>query len=281
MFARKLNQSIKPTHVYKLKNNTNELVTRPQDILSIFSEFYSELLSKPSSSIPPSALSWLDNIPFPTLSSSQTDLLNAPCTDEEILQIIKSFKKGSAPGPGGFSSFYYKQFHQLLIPKLTKLFNKILKRDHFPDEMLLANMSLIPKPNKDHTLPQNYRPISVINNDLKIFSRLLANRLATIIPYQSGFIPGRQITDLRLVTTIIQDANIKSHPVLLLSLDIKAFDSVTWKYLDLVLQKYGFNGAFIHAFHALYNNPATRIKLPGCNSNFFKIGKGTRQGCSL
>lgn len=179
-------------------------------------------------------------------------------------------------------------FTQLLIPTLTKLYNNILKGDFFPEEMLLANMSLIPKPNKDHKLTQNYRPISVINNDLKIFSRLLANRLAAIIPslispYQSGFIPGRQITDnIRLVTNLIQDANIKSQPVLLLSLDLnKAFDSLTWRYLDLILQKYGFKGEFIQAFHALYDNPSTRVKLPGCNSDFFKVGRGTRQGCPL
>lgn len=51
MFARKLNQSVKPIHVYKPKNNANQLVPHPQDILSIFSKFYSEFLSKPSSSI--------------------------------------------------------------------------------------------------------------------------------------------------------------------------------------------------------------------------------------
>lgn len=42
--------------------------------------------------------------------------------------------------------------------------------------MLLANMSLFPKPQKDHALPQNYRPISVINNDLNFFIFYLYNR---------------------------------------------------------------------------------------------------------
>ena len=288
MFARKLNQTIKPTHVYKLKNSSNQLITHPQEILSIFKNFYSDLLSAPNSTIPLSSINWLDNLPFPKLTKTNIESLNAPCTEEELLQIIKSLKKNSAPGPDGFSSLYYKQYHQFLIPHLSKLFNNILKGDQFPEEMLLANMSLIPKPNKDHTLPQNYRPISVINNDLKIFSRLLANRLSAIIPtlispYQSGFIQGRQITDnIRLVTNIIQDANIHSQPLLMLSLDInKAFDSVSWTFLDIVLKKYGFQGEFVHAFHALYHNPATRIRLPGCNSEFFKLGRGTRQGCPM
>ena len=61
----------------------------------------------------------------------------------------------------------------------------------------LANLSLIPKPNKDHTLPQNFCPISVLNNDLKFLGRLLADRLEKVIPPlihadQTGFMPGRQ-----------------------------------------------------------------------------------------
>lgn len=81
--------------------------------------------------------------------------------------------------------------------------------------MLLANMSLLPKPHKDHSLPQKNLPISAIN-DLKIFGCLLADRIAGVItplvhPHQTGFIPGRLITDnIRLITNIIQDSNLHS-----------------------------------------------------------------------
>lgn len=98
-------------------------------------------------------MSWLEKIPFPKLTQTQIEALNAPCTEEEIHHIIKSLKKNSAPGPDGFTSFYYKQYQQLLTPNLAKLYNNILKGEQFPEEMLLANKSLIPKPNKDHTLP--------------------------------------------------------------------------------------------------------------------------------
>lgn len=152
-------------------------------------------------------------------------MLNDPCTDQEIINIIKSLKTSTAPGPDGFTTSYYKKFAIILAPRLVKLSNHILMGGQFPEEMLLANLSLIPKPSKDHTLPQNFRPISVLNNDLKIFSKLLANRLVTVITSlihidQTGFIPGRQITDIRLVTNIIQDANLFSRPLCLLSLDI-------------------------------------------------------------
>lgn len=70
--------------------------------------------------------------------------------------------------------------------------------------------------------------------------------------------------------------------VLLLSLDLnKAFDSVLWPYLFSVLQQMGFKDEFLHAIQALYYQPKTRIKLPGCNSDFFTLGRGIRQGCPL
>lgn len=154
--------------------------------------------------------------------------------------------------------------------------------------MLLANLSLIPKPFKDHSLPQNYRPILVLNNDLKNFGRLLSDRLATVITNlihidQTGFIPNRQIVDnIRLVTNIIQDANLYSRQLCLLSLDIhKAFDSVSWSYLNYLLPKYGISDKFPTGLQCIIPCPHTRIKIPGHNSEFFPLSRGTRQGCPL
>lgn len=96
-----------------------------------------------------------------------------------------------------------------ISPHLEKLFNHILKGYTSSEDMFMVNMSLIPKLNKDHSLPQNYCPISVINNYLKLFGRLLADRLSLIIPTlvspdQTDFIPTRQITfNIRLATYII------------------------------------------------------------------------------
>lgn len=288
LFARKLNQSTRPTHVYKLSSSTGHPTSHPKEVLRIFEQFYSSLLSPNPNHPSPADDAWFQDLHIPSLSASQVEKLNAPVTTSEVLNVIKSLRSGSAPGPDGFSAIYYKKFAPLLSPSLVQLFNWILQGGDFPEEMLLANMSLIPKPNKNHLLPQNYRPISVMNIDVKIFSRILADRLASIIstlisPFQSGFIPHRFITDnIRLATNIIQDSNLNSRKLFLLGLDIhKAFDSVSWKYLNSLLQRMGFRDEFLQGFSALYANPKTRIKIPGCNSEFFPIGRGTRQGCPL
>lgn len=202
--------------------------------MKLFLDFYKNLLSTSQSSPKQSSLDWLNNITLPTLSRDQIESLNAPCTDIEVSRIIGTLKISTAPGPDGYSTSYYKKFAPTITPHLTKLYNNILQGGQFPSEMLLANMSLLPKPNKDHSTPQNYRPISVIDNDLKIFGRILPDRLSAVIsplvdPDQTGFIPNRQITDnIRLTANIIQESNIHSKSTLLLSLDIhKAFDSVS------------------------------------------------------
>ncbi|PIO27147.1 hypothetical protein AB205_0027470, partial [Aquarana catesbeiana] len=126
--------------------------SHPKEVLQIFEQFYSSLLS-PNLNSPTSADdSWFQDINIPTLSTTQVEKLNAPITTSEVLKVIKSLKTGSAPGPDGFSAIYYKKFASLLSPGLAQLFNWILQGGNFPEEMLLANMSLIPKPNKSRFL---------------------------------------------------------------------------------------------------------------------------------
>lgn len=76
----------------------------------------------------------------------------------------------------------------------------MIKGDPIGIQLNMAYISAIPKPSKDAGLIGNYRPISLINNDLKILTKVLANRLASFIGLyvhkdQVGFIPGRQGPD--------------------------------------------------------------------------------------
>lgn len=156
-------------------------MTHPQDVLKIFTSFYKNIHSGTQTHPQSSSLEWLNNLHLPTLTEQQIKSLNEPCTDIEITNIIKTLKSSTAPGPDGFSTSYYKKICSPVGPQSHQIIYHFLLGGHFPDEMLLANLSLIPKPQKDHSLPQNIHPISVLNYDLKLFGRLLANRLASVI----------------------------------------------------------------------------------------------------
>ncbi|XP_040289824.1 meprin A subunit beta-like [Bufo bufo] len=136
---------------------------------------------------------------------------------------------------------------------------------YMPREMLEATIVTLPKPGKEPTIPQNFRPISFLNTDLKIYAKLLANRLAETIssliaPDQVGFVVGRQITDnSRRVLNLLDRVNKLRIPAVFLTLDAeKAFDRVNWSFAFSVLHKMGFPVATIKAIEALYKGPAAQ-----------------------
>ena len=84
------------------------------------------------------------------------------------------------------------------MPILLKLFQKIEEEETFPNSLYKATITLIPKPDKNNTKRENYRPISLTNIDAKILNRILANRIhqhiKKLIYYdQVGFILRMQV----------------------------------------------------------------------------------------
>ena len=83
------------------------------------------------------------------------------------------------------------------MPILLKLFQKLQRMEYFQTDFYEATVTLKPKPDKDNTKKENYRPISVMNTDTKILNKILANRIQQHIKKliyhdQVGFIPGMQ-----------------------------------------------------------------------------------------
>ena len=103
--------------------------------------------------------------------------------------------------------------------------------------------TLLPKPGKDPLYASNYRPITLLNCDYKIFSKVINNKLIPFLPKlihydQNGFIKGRSIGDnIRLIFDIIEYAKTKNVPGAVLSIDLyKAFDSLNWPFIFAALK---------------------------------------------
>lgn len=167
----------------------------------MFGEYYFSLCNLAPVSLPSSTLKdYLSSACLPRLPSLARCSLEAPISTEELNMVIKTVKSGKAPGPDGFTIQYYKNFFPLLSVHITKLYNALGQTTVLPPDALLAHISVILKEGKDPSECGSYRPISLLNVDPKLFTKLLPLCLKPLLSKlvhldQVGFIPSREARD--------------------------------------------------------------------------------------
>ena len=223
-----------------------------------------------------------DDIVFPSLSEEEREGIEGLISLDEVLHALKGMKNDKSPGSDGFISEFFKFFFQDLGDFIVRSINFGFEKGE------MSVIRDIPKEGKDKSRLKNWRPISLLNTVYKIASCCIAEIIKTVIDKlihedQKGFLKGRYIGEnIRLVYDTLLFAEKNHIPGLLLQADLeKAFDSVSWAFIDKCLSFFNFGNDIKRWISAFYTNIASCVSVNGKYSQWFKIYRGTRQGDPL
>jgi exonuclease III len=268
-------------------HHENRIVKDQHEIRQVIEDHFRNLLgSRPTTG--PEFFRTLNNVEK-SLSESQSNELMHPISIAEIEKTLLQCQKKKSPGPDGLTyEFYVKNFSSIGA-ELEKLFNIFLNNPStIPKNFTDGTIILIPKSKKIETV-NDLRPISLLNCDYKLFAKILANRITSILHHiigesQSACIKGQScIGNLKKLRNLMSSLHrSRRRKIALMSVDLeKAFDKVNLNYLWACLQKFGFPEALINVLKNVYREAFSNIVVNGHLTGEIKIEKSVRQGCPL
>ena len=182
---------------------------------------------------------------------------------------------------------FYQQFWEVVKNDLMDLFADFHQGTLDIRRLNYAVLTLVPK-EPDASTMKKFRPISLLNCSFKIFTKVLTNRLSSILDRlvssnQSAFIMGRYILE-SVVTAheVLHSVHSSKEKGLVLKLDYeKAFDKVDLDFLEELLKIRGFSPMWIRLIMSIVRNGSVGVKINQVEGPFFRTGKGLRQGDPL
>ena len=259
--------------------------TQNDDIIKQFVDFYTDLFT--DEEIDDDVCNFfLEDLPV--LDEFEKDVCDNPVTMDEILVSLKGMENSKSPGPDGLTKEFYFKFIDIFGPMLLKLYENIFYEDSLSESQKMSYITLICKDPVNHDNVKNYRPISLMNIDVKILSKLICNRMSVVTNNIIGIdqtcaLKGRSILDnAHLHRNVVDYCNQKNINCAFISLDQeKAFDKIVHKFLFKVLEKFNFGPKLIKWIKILYHDLNSCIIVNNFISQPVKISRSVKQGCSL
>jgi ribonuclease HI len=281
--------------IAKIKNTTklmsalkigDVLTTDPHLIAEHVVHFYQNLFCTNSIVLQDELV--VDEVIPSIIDDRVNDLLTLLPSSLEIKNAVFDLNKDGAPGPDGFGAFFFQTYWEIIHLDVVSAVSEFFSTGCFMPNFNANALILIPKNSNADTIEQ-FRPIALANFKFKIISKVLADRLAQIMPSfiskeQRGFIHGRNIKDcLCLASEAANLLHSKSFGGnLALQIDVtKAFDTLDWKFLLKVLRSFGFCDKFCNWIESILNSATLSISINGKMHGYFNCKRGVRQGDPL
>ena len=173
--------------------------TEDKDIQNIAVSYFGSLFSTSNPQILKDSLEEIQT----TITEQINDFLTAPATELEIRAVLFMMHPEKAPDPDGMTALFFQKAWDIIKKDLLSLVNSFLLEGFFDKRLNTTNICLIPKTERPTRMTELW-PISLCNVGYKVISKLLCQRLKTVLPSlisetQSAFVEGRLISDNILI----------------------------------------------------------------------------------
>ncbi|XP_073037149.1 uncharacterized protein [Primulina eburnea] len=222
------------------------------------------------------------------ISDVENDGFAAIPSLEEVRATVFSIHPDSVAVPDGFSSAFFQHCWEIVHQDVFGAVLDFFQGSLMPQGFTATTITLIPKVEGARSW-SDFRPISLCNVTNKIISKLLYSRLRDVVerlvsPNQSGFVPGRMISDnILLAQELTHSITLPTRGGnVILKLDMaKAYDRVQWRFLFDVLRHFGFSERVVALVSACISHCHFSVNINGSLSGFFGSTRGLRQGDPL
>ena len=268
-----LNGRVSNNKEFPVRDGDGSLLTKSDNIRNRWREHFQTVLNRP---VPPD-----EDIP-----PAQEDL-NIDTGEirlEEVIKAIRQLKNYKAPGEDGLFPEMFKVEEDGLVFALRKLCNEIWVTGIIPSGWKNGVIVKVPKKG-DLSQCGNWRGITLSPIALKIFSRVLLNRLELVVDgilrdEQAGFRKGRGCNDqIFVVRHLMQQANEMKVPLSLCFVDFeKAFDSISRRTMGKIMRHYGIPEEFVRVILNMHDGTSCKVMVDGCLTDPFEVKSGVLQG---
>ncbi|GKV45963.1 hypothetical protein SLEP1_g52987 [Rubroshorea leprosula] len=229
----------------------------------------------------------IEGTEFKKISSTDNVFLTAPFSEEEIKSVVWDCESSKAPGPNGFNFKFIKSEWETIKGDVIEFLHEFQKNGKLVKGLNTSFIVLVPKVENPQKI-EEYRPISLIGGIYKILAKLLANRLKKVLvgivgEQQMAFLNGRQLMDgVVIANEVIDEVKKKKKEAFLLKIDFeKAYDKVSWSFLDFMLQRMGFSNMWRKWIMECLSSSMVSVLVNGSPTRQFSITRGLRQGDPL
>ncbi|XP_024013050.1 uncharacterized protein LOC112087252 [Eutrema salsugineum] len=274
--------------IREIKTSGGEIVTNQEEIKEEAVRFFEEFLNKVPTNYQHVEEDFITGLLDFKCSSQDQEFLIREVTEKEVHDVLFGMASGKSPGPDGYTVEFYKAAWPIIGKDFVISIQAFFTKGFLPKGVNSTILAPIPK-KEDAMEMKDYRPISCCNVLYKVISKILANRLKLILPLfiapnQSPFVKDRLLVEnLLLASELVKYYHKESiSPRCAMKIDIsKAFDSVQWDFLIIILQALGFPTQFIHWINLCISSASFSVQVNGELAGYFGSRRGLRQGCSL